>query len=211
METQTHYNRFAGGDVGRIEALSDGIFAFAATVLVLDFHTPDPADIHSEAQLLGALAASAPRLLPWLLSLLTLGIFWVAQQTELSQIERSNRDLTWLHFVFLAIVTVLPFSTRLLADFFAYRTAFLIYWLNILLLGTSFYITWVYAERAKLIRAEAHGEISRAIKRRILIAQLLYSVGALVGLIDVRLGIALIILVQLNYAVAPRLPLLWRI
>jgi uncharacterized membrane protein len=37
---QTHYNFYAGGDVGRIEALSDGIFAFAATVLVLDFRTP---------------------------------------------------------------------------------------------------------------------------------------------------------------------------
>ena len=128
---QTHYNAFAGGDVGRIEALSDGIFAFAATVLVLDFHTPDPADIHSEAELLHALAASAHRLLPWLLSLLTLGIFWVAQQTQLSQLARSNRDLTWLHLVFLAIVTVLPFTTRLLADFFTYRTAFLIYWANI--------------------------------------------------------------------------------
>ena len=114
---QTHYNTLAGGEVGRIAALSDGLFAIAATILVLDFHTPEPADIHSEAELLHALAASAPRLLPWLLSLLTLGIFWLGQQTQLNHLERSNRDLTWLHFVFLAIVTVLPFSTRLLADF----------------------------------------------------------------------------------------------
>jgi uncharacterized membrane protein len=49
-----HYNYFAGGDVGRIEALSDGIFAFAATVLMLDFRSPEPADIHSEAELLSA-------------------------------------------------------------------------------------------------------------------------------------------------------------
>ena len=69
-----HYNAFAGGDVGRIEALSDGIFAFAATVLMLDFRAPEPADVHSEAELLRALAASAHRLF----SLLTLGIFWVA-------------------------------------------------------------------------------------------------------------------------------------
>ena len=52
---------FAGGEVGRIAALSDGIFAIAATMLVLDFHTPEPADIHSEAELLRALAASAPK------------------------------------------------------------------------------------------------------------------------------------------------------
>jgi uncharacterized membrane protein len=91
---------------------------------------------------------SAPRLLPWLLSLLTLGIFWLGQQTQLNQLERSNRDLTWLHFVFLAVVTALPFSARLLADFLEYRTAFLVYWFNIVLLGASLYATWAYAEWA---------------------------------------------------------------
>jgi uncharacterized membrane protein len=208
---QAHYNTLAGGDVGRIEGLSDGIFAFAATLLVVDFHTPEPADIHSEAELLRALAASAPRLLPWLLSLVTLGIFWLGQQTQLSQLARSNRNLTWLHFIFLAVVTVLPFSTRLLADFLTYRTAFLIYWVNILLLGACLYATWAYAEWAKLIREEAHGDVSRAVRRRVVLAQSLYGIGALAGLVNVTLGIALILLIQLNYAFAPRLPLLSRL
>ena len=207
----TVYNRIAGGDVGRIAALSDGVFAFAATVLVLDFHTPEAADVHSEAGLLAALWVSAPRLLPWLLSLLTLGIFWLGQQTQLSQLERSNRDLAWLHFLFLAFVTVLPFSTRLLADFLTYRTAFVLYWANILLLGSALYAAWAYAERGRLIREDAHGEVSRAVRRRIVIAQSLYLAGLIVGLVDVPAGIGLIILVQLNYAVAPRLPVLWRL
>jgi uncharacterized membrane protein len=205
---QRHYNAFAGSDVGRIEALSDGIFAFAATVLVLDFHTPDPADVHSEAELLTALVASSHRLVPWLLSLLTLGIFWVAQQTQLSNLARSNRDLTWLHLVFLAIVAVLPFTTRLLADFFTYQTAFLIYWANIFLLGVAVYITWVYAERAKLVREDAPKELSNLVKKRVIIAQSLYAVGAVVGILSVPLGLALIILIQLIYATAPRLPIL---
>jgi uncharacterized membrane protein len=208
---QMHYNTLAGEEVGRIAALSDGIFAIAATILVLDFHTPEPADILSEAELLRALAASAPRLLPWLLSSLTLGIFWLGQQTQLSQLERSNRDLAWLHFFFLAIVTVLPFSTRLLADFLTYRTAFLIYWVNIALLGACLYATWAYAEGAKLIRDEAQGDVSRAVKRRIVVAQSLYAVGALVGLVNVTLGIILIIFIQLNYAIGPRLPILSRV
>jgi uncharacterized membrane protein len=208
---QTHYNTLAGGEVGRIAALSDGLFAIAATILVLDFHTPEPADIHSETELLRALLSSAPRLLPWLLSLITLGIFWLGQQTQLSQLERSNRDLTWLHFVFLAVVTVLPFSTRLLADFIEYRTAFLVYWFNIVLLGASLYATWVCAERANLIREEARGDISRAVKRRVVVAQSLYAIGALAGLINVTLGITLIMLIQINYAIGPRLPVLWRL
>ena len=206
-----HYNFFAGGDVGRIAALSDGIFAFAATVLMLDFRSPEPADIHSEAELLRALAASAHRLLPWLLSLMTLGIFWVAQQTQLNHLARSNRDLTWLHLAFLAIITVLPFSTRLFADFFTYRSAFLIYWANIFLLGVAVYVTSAYAERAKLIREDAPPELSARIRRRVIVAQSLYAIGAIVGLFDVTLGITLIILIQLNYAVAPRLPFLSRL
>jgi len=200
----TFYNRIAGDDAGRIAALSDGVFAFAATVLVLDFHAPEAADVHSESGLLAALSASSPRLLPWLLSLLTLGIFWLGQQTQLSRLERSNRNLAWLHFVFLAVVTVLPFSTRLLADFLTYRTAFVIYWANVFLLGSALYATWAYAERASLIREDAQGEASRAVKRRIVVGQSLYALGALVGLLDVPLGVAFIILVQLNYAFAPR-------
>jgi uncharacterized membrane protein len=208
---KTHYNVYAGGDVGRIEALSDGIFAFAATVLMLDFRSPEPADIHSEAELLSALFASAHRLMPWLLSLLTLGIFWVAQQTQLSHLARSNRDQTWLHLAFLAIITVLPFTTRLLADFFTYRTAFVLYWLNLFLLGVGVYIIWAHAERAKLIRDDAPLELTNAFRRRVIVAQLLYGVGALVGLFSVPLGLALIILIQLNYAIAPRLPILSRL
>jgi uncharacterized membrane protein len=206
-----HYNTLAGSDVARIAALSDGLFAIAATILVLDFHTPEPTDIHSEAQLLSALAASAPRLLPWLLSLLTLGIFWLGQQTQLSQLARSNRDLSSLHFIFLGVVTVLPFSTRLLGDFLTYRTAFLIYWVNILLLGASLYAAWSYAEGAKLLREEADGDVSRAVKQRIVMAQSLYAIGVLAGLVNVTLGITLILLIQLNYAIGPRLPFLSRL
>jgi uncharacterized membrane protein len=206
--TTRSYNFFAGGEVGRIAALSDGLFAIAATILVLDFHTPEPADIHSEAGLLRTLMSSAPRLLPWALSLLSSASSGSASRRQLA---RSNRDLAWLHFVFLAVVTVLPFSTRLLADFLTYRSAFLIYWVNLFLLGACLYATWACAERAKLIREEAHGEVSRAVKRRIVVAQSLYAVGALVGLVNVTLGIAFILLVQLNYAIGPRLPILSRL
>ena len=75
----------------------------------------------------------------------------------------------------------------------------------------ALYATWAYAERAKLIREEAHGDISRAVKRRIVVAQSLYAIGALAGLVNVTLGIILIMLIQLNYAIGPRLPILSRL
>jgi uncharacterized membrane protein len=207
----TFYNRIAGKDLGRIAALSDGIFAVAMTLLVLEIHTPDKLDIHSEAELCAGLAALAPRIVAWLLSLMTLGIFWVGQQTHLDHVEHADRDLSWLHFLFLACITALPFSTRLLAEFITYETAFLVYWLNILLCGLAILACAIYAERAGLIKADAPENFSRAYRRRVLIAQALYAAGAALGLISIPLGIGFIVLVQLNYAIAPRLPVLFKI
>jgi uncharacterized membrane protein len=204
------YNRIAAGDVSRIAALSDGVFAFAATLLIVDIHIPDPLAVHGEADLVAALTATAPLFLTWLMSLMTLGIFWVGQQTQLNRLARADRDLTWLYLVFLAVITLLPFTTRLLATFFAYRAAFVVYWANIALAGAALYATWRYAERAGLIN-EPSTELSRAVVRRIVIAQSLYALGLLAGLIDVEIGVALVFLVQLNYAIAPRLPGLFKI
>ena len=207
----TPYNAFAGGDIGRIAALSDGVFAFAATVLVLDVRTPEPANIHSEIELLRVLAASAPRLLTWLLSLLTLGIFWVGQQTQLNHLARSNRDLTWMHLGFLFAVTLVPFTTSLMAAWPAYRTALLVYWFNILLLGASLLLTWRCALAAGLIEEEARARLAGGVERRIVTAQALYALGAALCLAGTYWSLGFILLVQLNYALAPRLPLLRRL
>jgi uncharacterized membrane protein len=207
----TVYNRIAAQDLGRIAALSDGIFAFAMTVLVVEIHIPDSLGIHSEAELWAGLAALGPRIVAWLLSVMTLGIFWVGQQTHLNQLSRADRDLSWLHFLFLACVTALPFSTRLLAEFITYKTAFLIYWLNIALCGASILACVVYAERAGLIKPDAPEHFSAAFRRRVLVAQALYALGAIVGLFSIPLGIGFIVLVQLNYVIAPRLPWLWKL
>jgi uncharacterized membrane protein len=207
----TVYNRVAAHDLGRISALSDGIFAFAATVLVLEIHIPERADVHSQAELLAGLAALWPRVVTWLLSFMTLGIFWVAQQTHLNHVKHADRDLTWLNLLFLAIVTVLPFSTRLLAEYFFYQTALLVYWVNILLCGLSLLGCVVYAERARLIKSDAPERFTRTFARRVVIAQLLYGAGAALGLVSMPLGVGFILLVQLNFVIAPRVPLLWNI
>ncbi len=200
----TNYNAIAGTELGRVTALSDGIFAIAMTLLVLDIHAPEVADIHSEGELASALAAFAPVAATWLMSVMTLGIFWLGQQTQLSRLTGMNRNLSWLHFVFLAVVTAVPFSTRLLAGFFDYHVAFLVYYVNILFAGASLYIAWSYAERAGLTDEHPPGPHSEAIRRRIVRAQGLYAIGALLGFVSVPLGVALIILIQVNYAVAPR-------
>ena len=89
----TSYNRIAGHSVERLAALSDGVFAVAMTLLVLDLRAPALATVHSEPDVWRALAALGPRLLMYVMSFLTLGIFWIGQQTQLNHLARSDRGL----------------------------------------------------------------------------------------------------------------------
>ena len=201
----TLYNRIANQNRERLAALSDGVFAVAMTLLVLDLRVPAMEAIHSEGQLWSALVALGPRLLMYFMSFLTLGIFWNGQQTQLNYFERVDRDLSWIHLAFLIFITLLPFSTQLLAEFIGYRVALFAYWLNIFMPGALLYASWVFATRHGLIQADTPAEVSAAICRRVLIAQSLYAVGALLCFVSIRLSIAAILLVQLNYAIAPRM------
>ena len=199
------YNQIAGRSVERLAALSDGVFAVAMTLLVLDLHAPALEAIHSERDLWLALGAIAPRLAIYGMTFVTLGIFWVGQQTQLNHLARSDRSLSWIHIAFLFAVTLTPFSTALLAEFTRYRVALLVYWFNIFLLGGVLYASWGCALASRLVKEDMPARISTAIRRRILIAQSLYGVGALLCLVSTYVSIAWIVVVQLNYAVAPRL------
>jgi uncharacterized membrane protein len=200
------YNRIAGQSVERLAALSDGIFAVAMTLLVLDIHAPAVEAVHSGHDVLGLLAALAPRFLMFGLSFMTLGIFWVGQQTQLNHLERSDRSLTWIHLAFLAIVCLLPFSTSFLAEFTRYRAAFLVYWLNIFLLGVALYFSWDCALNSGLVKSELPPTVTKAIKDRIILGQSLYAFGALLCVFNTYWSIGLIVVVQLYYVIAPRLP-----
>ena len=198
------YNRVAGQSVERLAALSDGIFAVSMTLLVLDLRVPAAEAIHSERDLWHALAALSPRILIFLMSVMTNGIFWVGQQTQLNQFARSDRNLSWIHIAFLCAICFTPFTTSLLAEFIHYRIALLVYWFNILLLGLALYWSWSYATRAHLLVEDLPEEIHPAVIRRIVIAQSLYACGAALCFLNTYYSIAAIVLVQINYAIAPR-------
>lgn len=198
------YNRIQGRSLERLAALSDGIFAVAMTLLVLDLHIPSPAEVHSEAQLLAALGALGPQWIAYGMSFLTLGIFWAGQQTQLNHIREGTRDLSWIHLGFLFSITLMPLSTRLLASFITYRLALGVYWLNIFAAGAMLYWSWAHATHANLIKSDTPEEIRVSICRRIRIAQSLYAAGAALCFISTWVSIAVIVLVQLNYAIAPR-------
>ena len=198
------YNRVAGQSVERLAALSDGIFAVAMTLLVLDLRVPASEAVHSERDLWHALVVLSPRLIIFLMSVMTIGIFWVGQQTQLNHFARADRNLAWIHIAFLCAVSLTPFTTSLLAEFIHYRIALLVYWFNILLLGSTLYWSWSYATRALLLADDAPEDIHPAVVRRIVVAQTLYAAGAALCFLNTYYSIAAIVLVQVNYAIAPR-------
>ena len=208
LEPSRVYNQVAGTSLHRLTAISDGIFAVGMTLLVLGLTVPAAQGITTEADLLRQLGNLVPAIVTYFMSFLTLGIFWVGQQTQLSEVERANRLYTWIHLAFLLAVTLVPFTTQLLARFHWSRVALIVYWLNILVMGTMLLIGAEYANRAGLFPQRTAATLLRLVRRRVYGAQLLYVIGVLLSVFGTDWSIAFIVAIQLNFALAPPIPLL---
>lgn len=196
------YNQIAGQKFQRIEALSDGVFAIALTLLVLDIKVPVMESVRSEKELIASFCALTPKFLAYFLSFMTLGIFWTGQSAQHIYIERSDRHLNWLSLFFLLFVSVLPFTTAFLSEHIHFKFSIGLYWLNIFAMGLMLYICWQYACRNgfAVFAAGEEEEVKKAVSKRIVRAQALYAAGALLCFVNTYLSIGVIILIQLNYA-----------
>jgi uncharacterized membrane protein len=129
----------------RAEAFSDGVFAIAATLLVLELKIPhvEPGGL-SEALLEGW-----PSYATYVVSFLTIGIIWVNHHAVMDRIKSVDRPLLFLNIVFLMAVAVIPFPTALLADYLRAghdeRLAAAIYGVTMAVMGITFGLIWAYA------------------------------------------------------------------
>jgi uncharacterized membrane protein len=203
------YDDIVGDHVGRLANLSDSIFGVAMTLLIIEIRLPTEY-IKTERELWEAIFAISPRLLVYVVSFLTLGIFWNAQQVQLSRLARGDRNLTWIHIAFLATVAVTPLSTALEENFIHFRVALAVFWLNLLLLGLTLYASWRYASASGLLRTDVSAEEQYTIKRRIILVEALYAVAFAIGIFSTLWSIVAIVIVQLGFAVSPTVRLLKR-
>ncbi len=201
----------SGTSPDRLSGISDGIFSVGMTLLVLGLVvSPLRGSATTDGQLWDMVRGLGPRALIYAMSFRTLGIFWLGQGTQLGQLARSNRNYAWIHLVFLFAVTMVPFSTLLLGSFYSLRLALIEYWLNIVLLGAALLVGLEYGLRAHLFKEDTP-DLAVLMRGRILIAQALYAGSTLLCVIfPTWVSIALIILIQINYVLAPRIPLLGR-
>src|SRR5215217_506904 len=129
----------------RAEAFSDGVFAIAATLLVLELKVP-----HVEpGGLADALLQRWPSYATYVVSFLTIGIIWVNHHAVMDRINYVNRPLLFLNLVFLMAVAAIPFPTALLADYLQAghdeRLASAVYGVTMSLMGIAFGLIWAYA------------------------------------------------------------------
>lgn len=135
----------------RTEALSDGIFAFAMTLLVLDLQFPDAALV-SGTPLYKLLIGQLPRFINYFTSFALLAVFWTIHHQFFHHIKRSDKVILWLNILFLSFIVLMPFSTSLVGDFDGHIAAEVFFAGNMFILGMLIFIIWTYATwKKKLI------------------------------------------------------------
>ena len=199
LQKEKLQNYLAEQKLHRIEALSDGVFSIAMTLLVLDIRIPAGSLITSELDLLHSFASIGPKLLSYFLSFLTLGIFWTGHTTQFTYIVKTDRLLNWITIFFLMFVSLLPFTTAFLSEHITFRLSIALYWLNLFFIGTLLLTNWIYAwNRGYLLETLPEPEvINKAIRNRIITAQLLYAGAALLCFINNYISIIAIVITQL--------------
>ena len=106
-----------GRDRDRIVNLSDGIFAIAIILLVLDITVPDIPENMVPSQLPGALLSLWPKYLGYILSFVGISAFWLIHHSIFRPIRSYDRILLYLNFLFLMVVAFVPFPTSLLGEY----------------------------------------------------------------------------------------------
>jgi uncharacterized membrane protein len=161
-------------DTGRTEAFSDGVFAVAITLLVLNFHTP-------EGNLRSGLLHMWPSLLAYAVSFLNVGIMWMNHHAMFRHVTRADRPLQLLNLMLLMAVVLVPFPTDMLGQLLGHElhggdtaTGAFVYGLVMIAMAAGFSGVWFSA----VLRP---GIINARIDRHALrVATFRFSVGAVV-------------------------------
>src|SRR4051794_40035156 len=136
--------------MGRIEAFSDGVFAIAITLLVLEIHVPEDA----ENGLGQALIDQWPAYASYVVSFFVIGIIWINHHAVFDHLARADRPLLFLNLLLLLFVAVLPFPTNLIATYMQEggadeRGAAGVYSGTMTGVGLAFGALWTYASRPR--------------------------------------------------------------
>jgi uncharacterized membrane protein len=178
-------------ETGRLETFADGVFAIAATLLILNVRLIPTADCTVLAcQILHAW----PSYVAYAVSFLTIGIIWVNHHNVMRQIAKADRTFLMITVLFLMVVAFIPFPTQLVAEhisgaFDDAQAATVTYGITLTLTAVLFNAVWFYAARRnRLLHDDADPRVVRGISRTFVWGPWTYLVLTIVAVISPDLG-----------------------
>ncbi len=187
---------------GRLETFADGVFAIAATLLILSVD----GRVSNGAPHLGHdLLHIWPSYAAYMVSFVTIGVIWVNHHTLMNQIATVDRAFLLQNVLFLLCVAFIPFPTRLLADQInasGASTAAVAYGLTLTATAIMFNVLWLYASGGqRLLRPDSDEAVVRGITRSFRPGPVMYAAATLVALVSAPAAAALFGAIAVFYVV----------
>jgi uncharacterized membrane protein len=186
--------------IGRLEAFSDGVFAIAITLLILDIKVP-----RETHDLIGALLAQWPSYVGYVVSFIIIGIWWANHHALLDTMEQSDHPLLLANTLHLMCIAFLPFSTALLAEYLRdvgdqVTVAAVVYIGTLLAAGLTFNLIWHRAVRAGLLRRGFPAAAVARNTRLFAVSILIYAGAFALAFVVPIVSLALCVGIALYYA-----------
>lgn len=186
----------------RLETFADGVFAIAATLLIIDVGLPD----ELEGSLGSELLHIWPEYVGYAVSFVTIGIMWVNHHMLIRQIERVDRPFLFLNLGLLLCIAFVPFPTRVLAEFVRTedgQAAALLYGVTLTATAVFFNSVWLYASRGgRLLHAGADPKEVSGITRSYLPGVAMYGGATLVAFASAEVSAALFGVIAAFYMIS---------
>ncbi len=205
QETREMNSPLAEKETGRLEAFSDGVFAIAITLLILNIEVP-PLD---EGALTEAILRQWPAFLAYGVAFLTILIMWVNHHALFKHIHRINRAFLVLNGLLLMLVTFVNYPTALLARYFrdeqGLTTATVLLSGTFLAIAIFFNALWRYAaHNGRLLGPHPNRAAVRMISRQYVFGPLLYAVALALAFFWAPASLILCGLLAIYFALAGR-------
>lgn len=185
----------------RMESFSDGVFAIAITILVLEIKIP----IVSGDKLVDSFVQQIPKILSFALSFFIIGMYWIAHHHMVHSFNKINRSVLWLNVLNLMFVCFLPYPTGLLGEYPFEKFSILIYALSLCLVNMSGTILWLYTTSKKELEAKINKKSRNYIAIIHMFPVLMYLISILVSNISLYLSYAIFVIVPLFFILPNRL------
>ena len=190
----------------RLETFADGVFAIAATLLILNVEVPDLGDHSLSHELLRLW----PAYIGYVVSFVTIGIIWVNHHTVLDQLHSTDRTFLFINVFFLLCIAFIPFPTRLLATYVRTddgQAAAVLYGITLTTTAVFFNLMWRYAigARGRLLRADADRRVVDGITRSYRPGVAMYAGATIVGFFQAEVSATLYAAIALFYVLSSSL------